>query len=582
MKKPIKIWRSAYSHMGALEKKGNDLHGETVTSIEVYSDEVLSSIADAGFNGIWIYGILKDIVPSKYFSEFGRNSSVHIKNVNRLIDRAAKYGVKVYLLMQPPRAVDAESDFWAHHKDIGGGMTSILSDDGVPMTLRSLCTSTDQVKNFLFDSSAAIAQSFPDLGGVILITASEYPSHCIGRTGRVIDAKGGVQDIPVTCSRCRKRSAASVVSEIITLVRNGIRSCSSDIDLIAWNWSWSSFYEKPYREILALLPDDIIIMSGFERGGRKQILGKERPIDEYSLSYPGPSDTIQLTAGILSKRKMRLAAKLQIGTTHELATVPNIPVIGTLYEKVAALRKMGIRDFLGSWSFGNMLSANTSAFNFFMDMKDLPDRNTALKRFAAYYFPGCRPDFVVEGWNAFSRAMDYYPFSLSFLYSGPLNYTLAYPLNFLPVSDKPSGRSWLMDHRGDNLDSSLLDFSIEEVISALQLLSENWRKGVDLFNKGLEGLDIPHAREERDTAGVCYHVFRSALNTYRVYQLRKNFSPNNEGTYKKILRDELENLEAVLPVIKRDKRFGFHSEAQDYMFSADTVQKKMENLRSQL
>ena len=39
------------------------------------------------------------------------------------------------------------------------------------------------------------------------------------------------------------------------------------------------------------------------------------------------------------ERGLRVMAKLQLGTTHELATVPSLPLIGNLYDKARALRR---------------------------------------------------------------------------------------------------------------------------------------------------------------------------------------------------------------------------------------------------
>ena len=99
------------------------------------------------------------------------------------------------------------------------------------------------------------------------------------------------------------------------------------------------------------LPDDVILMAGFERGGRKKILDKMRVIDEYSLSYVGPSATFRRCADLARKRGLPIMAKLQIGTTHELATVPSLPLIGNLYDKVKAFKKLKIRSYMGCWNF---------------------------------------------------------------------------------------------------------------------------------------------------------------------------------------------------------------------------------------
>ena len=82
---------------------------------------------------------------------------------------------------------------------------------------------------------------------------------------------------------------------------------------------------------------------------------------------------------------------------------------------------------MGCWNFGNMLpSANISGFNYFLSQECPNDKQAALQDFAAKYFPGCDAQLTITAWGIFDKAMDYYPFTIAFLYHGPQNYTLAY------------------------------------------------------------------------------------------------------------------------------------------------------------
>jgi hypothetical protein len=582
MKIPIRIWRSPYSKFGHLLKNPDDLLDETVTAIDAYDDKALQEIAESGFNAIWVHGLLKNIILSEIFPEFGRNSSVHIHHMRMLIKRAAKYNIKVFLYMQPPRALDVENSFWKKHPDVVGQETDYTTDDGYPVKMRSLCTSTTKVKDYLYQSSAKLANELPGLGGVILITASEFPSHCYGRSGSICDESGNLTQRKIDCPNCSKRPPSEVISEIIHLIRNGLKSVDDELKIVAWNWSWSSHYAIPCEEIISQLPKDIILMVDFERGGEKEIFGKKRLIDEYSLSYSGPSSQFLRTCDFAKKKRMNIMARLQIGTTHELATVPNLPLIGNLYDKAKAMKENGIADFMGCWNFGNMISANTNAFNHFMGAEQLPDKQHDLGDFAREYFPECNSELIVKAWKAFDHAMNSYPFSTSFLYCSPLNYTLIYPLEPAPVDNIPSGRSWLMDDRGGNLDKSLTEFSIEEVLKGLEMLYQQWWKGVMFLEQGLDISKCKHSYEELNNAQVCYHIFRSAWNTYRTYQLRCEFSNLKLSEYLQVINNELANLKKVLPIIKNNKRFGYHSEAQNYMFDYAGVKNKADDLEKQI
>ncbi len=176
----IKIWRSPYTDFGKNLENADDLLDETVTADEVYTDHCLAEIADSGFNGIWVHGLLHNIVSEAVFPELGSNAAVHQKKLNNLISRATKYGIKVYLYMQPPRALPVSySWFWDKHSDIAGQIEEVQGDSGGDkFRVQALCTSVEKVKRYLKSASCELASKLPGLGGVILITASEFPSHC--------------------------------------------------------------------------------------------------------------------------------------------------------------------------------------------------------------------------------------------------------------------------------------------------------------------------------------------------------------------------------------------------------------------
>ncbi len=579
----IRIWRSPLTRFGNFTKELDDLNeNETVTANKVYTDEELSKISASGFNAIWVHGLLRNMVRSEVFPEFGRNSVIHQKNMNELIGRASRHNLKVFIFMQPPRGIWDGSDFWKNHADAGGNI-EIIRHAGEEVKVRCLCTSTPEVKRYLETSAAALARKLPGLGGIILITASEYPAHCWSRRGLMADASGHYNKIEIECPRCAKRNPAEVVNEVIRLVRDGVRSVSNEMEIICWNWSWTAYEEDPSPTIIGNLPGDVVYMADFERGDEKTILGRKRKIDEYSLSFSGPSKRFVNSTGIAKKAGLRCVAKLQFGTTHELATVPNIPLIGNIYDKVKYMRENDIRGFMGCWNFGNMITVNTAAFNSFLTCGELKKKISALCEFAAEYFPGCDAGLATEAWLMFSEAMDSYPFSIPFLYSSPINYTLAYPMKLLQADNVPCGGSWFMEPlRGDSLDKSLEGYTVDEVIKGFDTVHKRWKDGLDSLEKALENSGSPHKEEELSTAKTCYHVFRSVWNTYRAYKLRENWKDKNLPSFLIIVEDELENLRQVLPVVKRDGRQGFHGEAFAYMFNEKSISEKIIQLKSLL
>ena len=380
-----------------------------------------------------------------------------------------------------------------------------------------------------------------------MITASEFPAHCVARRGRVLGAFGEISYVPVECPRCAQRKPEDIVSEVIALIRDGIRSVSNDLAIIAWNWSWSFYVDIPCAEIIRKLPEDVILMADFERGGFKDVLGhKQHKIDEYSIGYAGPSEQFQASFELARELGLSCMAKLQFGTTHELATVPNLPVLGNLFRKADFLRKNNLAGFMGCWNFGNMITANTAGFNYFLSKECPDDKNLALQAFAERYFPGCRPDRVVAAWDNFADAMNSYPLCIPYLYAGPTNYALAMTPRPEPLSGKSAGRSWLLDERGDDVSGAIADFSLDEIMEGFKLLSEKWRAGTVLLSTGLNGVSDKHAEEELANAEACRAAFRSTYNVFRTYKLRKEWNRDKLPEYLKYAADELENVKRVL------------------------------------
>jgi len=572
----LKIWRSPHSFFGKGSCELDAGTDETMTAEAAYTNAELEKIGRAGFNAVWVHGLLRNLVKSSVFPEFGSRAEQHQKAMNTLVKRAAAHGLKVFIYMQPPRAVAAEDAFWSDHAPEGGSLDKLYEPDAGFIDMKSLCTSTDKVRFFLRESSESLMRAIPGLGGLILITASEYPSHCWTKLGR---ESGWV----TPCPRCAERTPGDVVTEIIGLIRDGAKAGAPEAEIIAWNWSWNRYEADPSPGIIRALPRDVILMADFERGGRKTILGKARNMDEYSLSYAGPSERFSGARECAEEVGLRVMAKLQIGTTHELATVPNLPLIGNLVRKADYFRRHDLKGFVGCWNFGNSISANTAAFNFALT-PDAPEKpRQAMETFASAYFPGCEAARVADAWEAFGQAMDHYPFCIPFLYASPTNYALAYPLRPGPSNGVPCKSSWQVEEgRGDCLEGTLGPYTLDEVIEGFTRIHSGWCTGLTALEAGLRGSDSVHATEELNTARVCLHVFRSVRNTYSCWKLRRDWKSSFEDEYTKISEDELANLREVLPVLKDDPRQGFHGEAFIHMFDAGLVEAKIQKIQTQL
>lgn len=574
-----KLWRSSYSNFGnKLNPQSQD--DEIFQALEIYSENELKKISDSGFNAIWLHGVLRHLVKVAPFPELGKEYEKQVEMFQTLIKRAEKFNIKIFIHIQPLRSLADNDVFWEKHPDIKGELTTCDGFiDSEPM--RAFCTSAAQVQEWLKNATQQLAQNLPALGGLLLISASEFPAHCYSH--RTALDRPSQYAKPITCPRCKKRSPEEVVNELIELLYSGIRSVSDKIELVVWNWSWS-WHEDSYEKIISNLPKRVILQAGFERGGHRDLLRRKNySIDEYSLSYDGPSERFKENLELAQKHNLRVMSKLQLSTTHELATVVSLPFINNIYRKALFHKQNSIKNYSGCWNFGNAIPcANVSAFNFFINPDCPGEQKQAILAFAQKYFNiGLeKASIITMAWDIFDQAAQYYPFTIAMLYHGPQAHTLAYYELYRPrpLSGKATGPSTWITERGDDLTDSYNNdhkqFTLDEVIERWGKLNVSWHSGVMLLKKAL------NSGKELGNAIICGAIWRSTENSYRIYKLRKNWNISMLEEYNRIKTDELENLKSVLPWVAQDERQGYHIEAHDYMFNAEMIEKKIKILES--
>lgn len=607
--------------------KSNCWQGErdVLDALDVYTHQELSEIASHGYNGIWLRGELHKLTPSKIFPEFGQEHKEYLKTLRSLVKRAAKHRIAVYLYFTEPVALPAKDNFWKNNKDLMGEKHYWPYEP--KGYYYALCTSTQKVRDYLEDSFYLLFKKVKGLAGVIAITASETIGPCYSHIDICGRYNGKIHGVwksvnQMRCPRCKPRPAAEVVVEVLNTMYAGINRADSQAKLIAWNWSWDQFYPDPQKEIISGLDRNIIVMSDFERGGRKKILGKDRDIDEYSVSYAGPSEKFKKARNLTKKTGHRFMAKLQIGTTHELATVPNLPLIGNLYKKAKYIKSNPVYGVMATWNFGNMRTLNTYAFGQALRKKKLTE-TIFYNDIVRGYLKVSPPELakLKKAWELFGQAMDNYPFSVPFLYESVINYAPGYWLKPRKIKSTPLGRSWVLGKRGDDLSAGVKGYGLREVINGLENVCRKWDKGTEIYKtifqektrhisrsvrflscqryivgptenslagktarltnkRGLfQAREATQRREEYSCALAIGHMFRSALHIYKLYALCRRWKGSKcFSGYADLCRKELLNCQSLLPILTEDKRIGYHAECQGYMFNGRSVRDKMDML----
>ncbi|OHB54174.1 MAG: hypothetical protein A2Y12_17000 [Planctomycetes bacterium GWF2_42_9] len=559
-----------------------NLKDEILAVNKTHSDDNLKAIADSGFNGIWLRLALRDISSTKLFQKYNHNSDKYLKELGKLCQRAERFGLKVWPYLTEPLGMKASHPFWRDNPDLAGHNTKIYGEE--PQI--ALCSLTPAVKDYLHDGFSTLYKKLP-LAGAILITSSEHVSNCWAH----VISNPKTYPNPETfwakkclCPRCSQYGPAEVLSSIINLIYNSIHTVNKEAQLVAWDWSWNMHFKPPYKEISELLHRDVILMGDFERGGKIKRANKTKIVEEYSLIYHGPSPRFKSKAQYALNNERKLWSRFQVNTTHELATVPNLPLIVSLYRKFKFMRQSKVLGFMGCWNFGCFTNTlNTFAVKELCSKFD-SDEKRWLTNFAKKYFGSkINSDLVVKAWYDFDSACKYYPIggNNNFLYFSPVNEALSYPL-VLGFKGIPMGGSWMKHEFGDRLEDTALTYSLEEIADLFGKMSKKWSQALAVYEKALDrNRHNIKACREFSLAKIVGGIFRSTYNIYNWYLLRKNNRTNIINPKEKdIILDEIANLKSVLPFVESEPRAGFHQEAQCQMFDSAGIQRKIKLLQN--
>ncbi len=525
-----------------------DVLGQNV--IDAFPDGYLNELRHQDADGIWIYALMQDLVPSPVFEGMGVGGERRLDNLRAIVNRASKYGLKVYVYFNEPRGQTLA--FYNKYPDVKG------QPEG---NTAALCTSTEAVQRHLRGSFEKLFREVPGLGGVFLITASENLSNCYSHAYRN----------PVACPRCSKRKPADVIAEAIRFMAEGVWAANPKAKFVVWDWSWHSAVgpEVP-EEIIPQLPKGVALMADFERGTQIIRGGIPMSVEEYSISVVGPSPRAKLRSEQAKKFGYDFYAKVQLSSTWECGTVPFIPVPNLLSRKATAMRKIGVTGAMATWSIGSYPSPNTEAFSIQQWNPSLSEENV-LRRIAAKRYGPAAVDPAVRGWTKISAAFsEEYPFSVS-PYSAPLQHgpSLAWYRHDIPA---PYGHATLFNCKDDWRNWSP-PYPPELMTKLLRHLCERWDDGL----KDLEQTIAKAPGDRRRTAERDYGVSWMVNYYYRAYANALDFykarDSKNLPEMKRIAADEIRHTEQALRYVRADSRLGWEAELQYFYRPLDVIER---------
>ena len=510
-----------------------------------FPDEMLRAYGELGITGIWTQGVLSKLAPYPFVKGEDAGYAERLAGMNYLVEKLARYGIKLYLYLNEPRALATET--LADRDDIRGHVTG--------KGLSCLCIRTEPVQRYLKEAVAHVVRAVPQLGGIYTITASENLTNCHSR----IKPKTAHT---MNCPHCKGHTAEESFALANQLIFEGARSVNPDIDCIAFGWEWGEV-EASCRVVDGLDPA-IAVMNVSETRKTKLIGGVETKVVDYSISVEGPGEFSKTLWKHAAARGHGTLAKIQVNNTWELSTVPYIPVFEKIYDHIKGLIETGNVDGLMlSWTLGGYPSPLLQMVSI---MSAEADRLPTVEQLYERLFKGADTKALARIFSCFSQAFDEYPFHLLCAYNGPQQ---SAPANLL--YPKPTGfTATMVCYPYDDLNSWRGIFPKEVYMGQLQKMVDLWQRGMDLFDT--VDLDSnPYLRELYDVSLACLVHFRGMLNQCNFVKERENAAACRE-----IAREEMELSLIALDLMGRNATFGYES-SNHYFYTAGNLMEKIVN-----
>ena len=548
---------------------------ELTDDIDYYPDAYLNRLAHEGVNGLWLTVEFRDIARTSFMTP-SPDAERRLAKLRRTVEKCRRYGIGTWLFCIEPRILEDTPELGRRHPEIvgvrhGGGTVA--------------CTSAESARRYLEEAAESIFRDVPGLAGLINISHGERPTTCLSRISPVPVGDYAGSSHKSGCPRCDAIPPWQIHLNTITAMLAGMRRANPDAEIISW------FYHPQVRpersrwvyDVARHVPSGVTLAYNFESGALKEQLGRMRTGGDYWLSFTGPSMPFERVAEAAAQAGSALGAKIQVGCSHEVATVPFVPVPGLLYRKYAAMKRAGVSTVLQCWYFGNCPGVMNKAAGelSFDDFSE--DEDAFLERLARPEW-GTDAPHVAKLWRSLSDAYADYPLSNDMQYYGPFHAGVVWPL-YADVRLEPLGRTWKPEDApgGDMIGEALENHTLDEAVALSDRMSAGARAAGPDGKSAYTALAAKYAgnRPRLLDIGVMNALalqFESGRDIFRFYRERSEAidrsrvrgdhagARNCLSRMKALVRREQEISREMRALAAADSRLGFHSEAEMHQY----------------
>ena len=379
---------------------------ELMDDVDYYPEPYLERLQREGVNGLWLTVEWRDLAETS-FTRRSPDADKRLSKLRKTVDKCLKFGIKTWIFCIEPGGCGVDDPLYREHPELFGG--SLWGG-------HVMCPLVKDVQRYIEESVKDIFTRVPRLGGIMMIAHGERATTCLS----LIDPVRGRWFNGSPCPRCSKVEPWRLHWETASAIMRGIRAAGSDAEYVSWFYQP---YVRPERaawvaDVARHLPEGVTFAYNFESGAIKDQLGRFRNGGDYWLSFVGPAQGFRQVADASRQAGTSLGAKIQVCNSHEVATVPFVPVPGLLYRKYKSMKEAGVSTVLQCWYFGNYPGLMNEAAGLLSRETFADDERSFLRRLAA---PHWGPDaaLVADAWQKYSDAYANYPLSNDMQYYGP-------------------------------------------------------------------------------------------------------------------------------------------------------------------
>lgn len=431
--------------------------------LTTYPEELFRRLSDVGVNGIWVHSVLRMMVePDDKGFPGDKDAAKRIEGLNKLVARAAKYGIKIYLYVNEPRALETEFFASSEQRKAYGG---VVNGD-----LQTFCPSNPDVLDWLTRSMNSLFSQVDGLGGVFTITASENLTTCVAHNKKHL------------CEHCKDKPYEELIAAVNHAIERGVHSAAPEAKVIAWDWGWP---EDKCEAVINLLPKQCWFMSVSEWSKPIKRGGIESKVGEYSISTVGPGPRALRNWEYARRAGLKTVAKVQVNSTWEMSVVPAIPALDLVAQHAENLSQQSVDGVMLSWSLGGYPSENLKLFQSFKRGDNADDvlRDLALAEYGQSVAAQVR-----EAWRACSESFKEYPYHSNTIYFGPHHMGPANPLLKLPSGYNAT----MVGLPYDDLKKWCSVYPADVWISQMAKAAEGFGRGVEILKEAMQVVDDEH------------------------------------------------------------------------------------------